>query len=96
MTVLTIDQERRRLAKLGRDMLRSLPKSRNCFYPNTREEESRRALPSIADITIHLDETGDFAEMVVTTSRPLTRSETAACHHAAGELGAGIKFRGPK
>ncbi len=51
------------------------------------------ALPAIPGVLVHLDETGDFAELTVTASRRLTKAETAACHRAAGELGAGVVFR---
>ncbi len=52
-------------------------------------------LPTIPGVLVHLDETGDYAEMIVTSSRRLTRDEISACHHAAGELGAGLTFRCP-
>jgi hypothetical protein len=54
------------------------------------------ALPTIPGVTVHLDETGDYAEMTVTSSRRLTREEISACHYAAGELGASIEFHCPR
>lgn len=53
-------------------------------------------LPSIPGVTLSLDETGDFPFLTVTSTARLDRRTVAACHEAAGDLGAGVKFNCPK
>lgn len=47
---------------------------------------------TLPDVTISLDETGDFPLLTIITGRKLDRREVAECHRLAGDHGAAIKF----
>lgn len=50
------------------------------------------SITAIPDVTIVLDENGDYPTLTVTTRRKLSRAEIAQCHRLAGDHGAGIRF----